>query len=361
MITKQQVNHVSRLIKQNLNKPDFAIIGGYHGVNLGDIALGESVKFVLKDLNLKGGLQTIYNIDKWPWPKTKYTIIGGGAIGYASSLIKLKNRLSGNYSKLAFLGVDFNEFEYSDEILKMLKEAVWISCRNEFQAHKLQEITGRKDISFNPDLVFSYRRKECEELRKSKKEKTLLVNVVPLYGSIKNNEFVPIEKYREERPELYKSFDLMIQSYKEGVQSVIKKALSEGYKVETIPFTPADATAAKILLEDLPVKHNAYDENVYKMTKKIGSAQRIFATRYHATILGIKTGAELIPMAYATKNDKLLNELGVDDSKFISSINLAEGINIFPEPFKINDDLVKQWENASAETIKKAIKKMQAN
>ena len=361
MITKQQINHVSRLIEQNLSKPDFSIIGGYHGVNLGDIALGESVKLVLKDLNLKGGLQTIYNIDRWPWPNTKYTIIGGGAVGYTSSLLKIKKKLSSNYGKLAFLGVDFNEFEYNDDILKMLKEAAWISCRSEYQAQRLEEITGRKDITFHPDLVFSYRREECEALRKSKKEKTLLVNVVPLYADISNGKFVPVEKYREERPELYKNFDLMIESYKKGVQTVVKNALKEGFTVESVPFTPEDAEAAHILLDGLEVKHNVYDENVYKMLKKIGAAQRIFATRYHATILGIKAGAELVPMAYATKNDKLLIELGVSEDRFISSINLAEGTDVFPEPIKINDAVVKEWEYASAETIKKVVRKMQAN
>jgi hypothetical protein len=361
MITKQQVNHVLRLIKQKASKPDFSIIGGYHGVNLGDIALGESVRLILKKLNYKGGLQTIYNLDRWPWPTGKYTIIGGGAVGYTSSLLKLKDKLGAKYNKMAFLGVDFNEFKYNDDILTMLKEAAWISCRNEFQAKKLQEITGRNDISFHPDLVFSYKNDYCEKLRTGKKNKTLLVNVVPLYGDVVNGAFVPNENYREERPELYQNYTTFIESYKVGVQGVIKKALAEGFTIETVPFTPGDEIAAKVLLENLPVKHNTYTDNLDEMVERIGRAQKIFATRYHATILGIKTGAQLIPMAYATKNDKLLNELGISNDKFLSSVNLAQGTNVFPNAFTIDHSVVKTWEQAATKSMQNCVEKLLVN
>ena len=353
MITRQQKNHVLRLITQKIVKPKVAIIGGYHGVNLGDIALGESVRLVLKDASVKSGLQTIYNLNKWPWPITKYTIIGGGAVGYQSSLDILQEHLSGDYSNLAFMGVDFNENSYKEETIKMLKSAKWISCRNEFQAQKLTHLTQRKDITFHPDLVFSYQKKQCEVYRQKPKKKKLLVNVVPLYGHLKDGKMVPADNYKEERPELYQNYDVMISSYKEGVRSVVKKALDEGYEVESIPFTPADDQIAKFFLKDLPVNFTPFDENPDRMIAKIAEAEKVFATRYHATILSIKQIYRGLPGIYAVKNEKLLNELGYSD--FISSSDLAKGNYAFNYEVLIDSNVIKKWEDKAYNAIKNCL------
>lgn len=42
-----QIQHLQRFASQHLRMPDVGIIGGYHGGNLGDIALGESVRQLL--------------------------------------------------------------------------------------------------------------------------------------------------------------------------------------------------------------------------------------------------------------------------------------------------------------------------
>lgn len=355
MITKQQIHHVSRLISQIFSKPQVSIVGGYHGVNLGDIALGESVRAVLKELGYKSGLQTIYNLDRWPWPTTKYSIIGGGAVGYTPSLLKLKVKLNANYSRLAFLGVDFNEPDYSEEIIAMLRESAWISCRNEYQSEKISELTGRTDVGFHPDLVFSYRMAECKQFRSQPKQKVLLVNPVLLYGSLVNGKIVANENYKLERPELYANFDRMTSGYINGIREVVTRHIIEGYSVETVPFTPSDEDVALVILGGLAVKHNRYSDNVDQMLEKISTAKRIFATRYHATILGLKTGAELIPMAYAVKNEKLLNELGVKSSRFISATDLAYGKIEFPEPIVIESDIVEDWERRSHTGIENCI------
>lgn len=355
MITSHQINHASRLLKQLLQKPDFAIIGGYHGVNLGDLALGESVRHVLKKMDYNGGLQTIYNLNHWPWPSISYAILGGGAIGYSDSLTKVNNRYKGDFTKVAFLGVDFNEESYPDYLIEMLKKCNYISCRNEFQANKLMQLTGRKDISFYPDLVFSYKRGLCTKLRKDKKAKILLVNIVPLYGSLKDGEMVPNLSYKEERPELYKNYDNLIKHYHDGIRLMVKQHIDEGYAVETVPFTPGDEEIGRLVLQGLKVKHNSYSGNIDKMLLKIGTAQRVFATRYHATILAIKTGAEVIPMAYAVKNEKLLEEFGVERSQYSSSDDLAKSAVSFDKPLIINMEKVPGWEKKAEQGIEQCI------
>jgi hypothetical protein len=118
VITAQQIQHVGRLIPQLIKTPKVAIIGGYHGINAGDLALGESIKQEISKRGFSSGLQTIYNIDQWKWPLTEYTIIGGGAVGYNDSMEKIYNRFKNSLSNVAILGVDFNEKEFSDKCIE---------------------------------------------------------------------------------------------------------------------------------------------------------------------------------------------------------------------------------------------------
>jgi hypothetical protein len=86
---------------------NIAVIGGYHGGNLGDMALGIATQKVIKRLGYKSCLKTIYSIGKLPYPKISHAILGGGAIGYEDSLSKVQKLYFNDLSKVALLGVDF--------------------------------------------------------------------------------------------------------------------------------------------------------------------------------------------------------------------------------------------------------------
>ena len=47
-----KLRHLYRFISQIIYKPDIAIIGGYHGGNLGDMTLGYSVKSICDEKRL---------------------------------------------------------------------------------------------------------------------------------------------------------------------------------------------------------------------------------------------------------------------------------------------------------------------
>jgi polysaccharide pyruvyl transferase WcaK-like protein len=358
MLLLARINQVIRLITQKITGIKIAIIGGYHGVNLGDMALGYSVKEIANKKGIKSGLQTIYTLNSYPWAKANFAIIGGGAIGYKESLLKVSNRFNTNLKNLALLGVDYNDsnYEQSAEIMNLLKNSSWLSCRNEKQSIKMQKLTGREDITYHPDLVFSYKKEYCKKQRESNpKKKILLINVVPLYGSIEGESLIPNIQYKEERPELYESYNLMIKNYIEGVRLIIKDALANGYEVESIPFTPGDATMARIIAKGLKIKHNNYSDNPFKVLKKMASAEKVFATRYHATIFGIKLGAKVMPMAYAKKNEILLEELGFSTEQFISSTNLAKGSNFSGKYLHFNNEVIEKWENSCYNIINNCV------
>ena len=214
-ISSLQFKHIARNVKQKLTGISVAVIGGYHGGNLGDMALGESVTTLLKEQSIKTGLQTIYNLGKWP--TAPYAIVGGGAVGYAGSLLKVAQRYKGHFNKVSLLGVDYNEKTYEGEGLELIKGAAYLSCRSKEQADKLTQISGRTDITFHPDIAFSLHRDFCVKHRLNgshKNYKKLLVNILPIYGKLVDGVMIPSEQYASERPELYTAFDQMQISYK---------------------------------------------------------------------------------------------------------------------------------------------------
>lgn len=362
VITRTQIKHITRYVQQWTSKFPVAVIGGYHGGNLGDMALGNSVRRFLLSQNIKCGLQTIYNLDKWP--KAPFAILGGGAIGYTSSLRTVAQRYKENYHRVAIVGVDFNEYDYPNECINLIRNAAYVSCRSSTQANRLEIITGRKDIQHHPDIAFSILNEFCAQQREGQKKtgkKKLLVNVVPLYAVLKNGDVYPSQQYSTERPELYKEFSRMHASYKKIVRTIVNEALQSNYKVETIPFTPLDEAYAEMLLGDLPVKHTRYHSNPFKMLRRIAEADWVFATRLHTTIFALKTGVKLTPVAYATKNEILLRELGIKRGQFLSSVDLAKGIDKPLPPIKGENTLIKTWETNSAKAVEDCIASLNIN
>lgn len=349
-----QIQHLQRFASQHLRKPDVGIIGGYHGGNLGDIALGESVRQLLLKKNVHGGLQTIYNLEKWP--KTEFAIVGGGAVGYVDSLRRVALRYKGDFGKVALLGVDFNERNYPEDCVELIRGAAYVSCRSEQQSITLKEISGREDISYHPDIAFSLYPEYCLKQRsRLERRKKVLINVVPLYGGIIKDKVVPIEDYRKERPELYENFEQMQLSYQSFVRNIVTKAIENNYIVATIPFTNEDEVYSRLIFKGLPVEHYKYHSNPQRMFETMAEADQIVATRYHATIFALKLGLKLTPIAYATKNELLLKELGIDRKEFLSTGDLASGINNIETPYVQMKTDILDWENRSIWAIEACI------
>lgn len=327
IITRSQIGHISRRISQGFNRPLVGVIGGYHGINAGDLALGYSIRQQLGRENLSSGLQTIYNLDRWNWPMTDFGIIGGGAVGYNDALEKVYKRYKNNLKKIALLGVDFNERHYTDSAMELLHHAKWISCRSAEQAERLRFLTQREDIGVHPDLAFALDFDTANSQNKVKHLKPVfLVNVVPLYAKIIEGKMVPVEQYAQERPDLYDAWSVMNDRYVQYVRELVKEAIQRNYRVETIPFTPMDAVAAKLILKNLPVLHNPYVPDPAYLAKKIKLAHTLFATRFHATIFGMKMGKKIIPFAYARKNERLLESLGMPAYLFSTPLQLTTTI-----------------------------------
>jgi hypothetical protein len=362
LITALQFNHIKRNVQQKITGVAVGVIGGYHGANLGDMALGESVTTALKERHIKTGLQTIYNLSKWP--AAPYAIVGGGAVGYEESLLKVAQRYRGRFERVALLGVDYNEKTYTGEGLELLKGAAFLSCRSKAQADKIAGLTGRTDIIHHPDIAFSLHREYCAAIRRSaqhQQHKKLLVNVLPLYGELENAVMVPMKQYEAERPELYANFQQMQTAYKNYIRGIVSNAIAEGYEVETIPFTPQDGVYGEFILAGLAVKHNSYNADPLQMIKLMATAGRVLSTRYHTTIFAIKLGIPIYPIAYAVKNELLLQDLGIAREAFLSTVDLANGREDLLPPVTADEKEVTAFEAKSKAAVDASIDALHIN
>jgi polysaccharide pyruvyl transferase WcaK-like protein len=118
---------------------------------------------------------------------------------------------------------------------------------------------------------------------------------------------------------------------------------------------------AKLVMKDLKVTHNKYSDDPKAMLSKMGSAEKILATRYHATIFAFKVGAKVVPMAYAKKNEFLLTELGFKREDFISSADLANGKKITNKYIEVKEDIIDDWENNCYRVLNNCIDRLLVN
>ena len=350
---KPGIQHKLNWLTQQFSKNNIRIVGGYHYGNIGDMAMGMSAKEFLEVKGLSSHLQTIYNLKYWP--NKKYTILGGGAIGYNICLNQVQKSLKGNYQNLGIIGVDFNEPSYPDSTIDMLCKAAFISTRSNSQAELLSTLTQRNDIKAYPDLAFAYRISAFKKIRQpivnGKNRERLLFNIVPLYGQIKGGKMVVSKQYQLERPDIIQNHSSYLAAYIDFIKSHVSKAINLGIDVVHIPFTPSDEAYAKMIFNGPEIIHLPYSADPTSIGFRINPTDKFITTRFHATVFGIRSGASVLPIAYARKNEELLFDLGWGKHEYFQ---LTENIekNIDNIPFKkIDYSLIDRKEEEAKEGL----------
>lgn len=352
---KPELLHKKKWLAHFFHKAEIAIAGGYHYGNLGDIALGHSIKEILDNKKISSELQTIYNLKYWL--ERSNVIVGGGAIGYENSLFEIINKYHHNYKKIAFMGVDFNSKSYSDESIKLINEAKFVSTRSKLQADNLKLITGRNQIYNQPDLSFSFQRPIFEKIRNGNKNNSpkLFVNVLPLYAMFNNGKLTPLNQYKEERPEVFDHFLTIQKNYKNLVLNHVNNAIKKEIPVFSWSFTPLDEAYAKYLFGNLNVTHLPYNPNPFNISKIVKPTDEVISTRLHASIFALRSGANVFPIAYAHKNEELLKEMGWNESEFLSVTDLINKDSLPTLSLKAPESILLKLEKESSDMISKGI------
>lgn len=338
---KLQLYHRLRWLWQLINPPDISVAGGYHYGNAGDILLGSTVIQLLKKYNRSTGLQTIYGLSRWP--KASKIILGGGAIGYDSPLKELMNSYP-NPLKVQILGVDFNQENYDEETITYLKEVPYIVTRSNTQKGKLKKLLCRDDIIELPDLAFCWCQNKIKGERLKAKSATLIVNLVPIYMQRVNNLYIPLEQYRYERPEIYPYIESIFMNYLSWAKRIVDQYRKIGFQILAIPFTPADEE----LMVNLPWINKSevlpYQTNLEYYLGIMANSSTFLTTRFHATLIGIRCLSDIIPFAYASKNEELLKEMGAKENQYLTPMQIIDKIPESLKPFIPQKELIEKVE-----------------
>jgi hypothetical protein len=358
--------HRFNYAKQALTKPQLAIAGGYHFGNLGDMALGNSVKRQAIEIGVKSQLQTIYNLDRWP--KAESLIVGGGAVAYSEPLNKLRTVYKEQPARVALIGVDFNDPDAVIESKEFLQQVALITCRSSEQAQFLREVLDRSDIGWHYDLCFSYFDHSIVT-RTVKRQPVFGINCVPFFYNDSNHEFTPGTKYidelRRNSPDLLPYVNEIGFKYCEMMRAVVKSAQQQGFQVVHFPFTPSDDVFARTIFSGLNISYRKYTSNILNLLPGLQQCDRFFTTRFHSLVFSIVTRTPFIPFNYATKCERLLTDLEVDAGSQINVRDLLEDTSKLADkisgivPIKIPEEKVSEIGASVADWIRLSIKKTQ--
>lgn len=326
-----RIAHRSRVIGQALGGIDLGIAGGYHCGNLGDMALGEAVRLHALHYFRKPGLQTIYNLHRWP--RAKSLIVGGGAVAYGGPLAAIASLYRDAPQRVAMFGVDFNDLEALETYKDFYSNVHWLGCRSSGQAEALKKVLPNASIGWTYDLVFSLARtpqaRDAAAIPSSKRKKIFGINMVPFFVKHNGSRFIPGTNYARElqgeRPDIEGRIEVLAAAYCQWMRSAVDEMLRAGYRVVHFPFTPQDDGYARSCLQDLNVSFRRYDHAPLPVLQALGQCRAFLSSRYHSLIFSLITATPLVAFEYASKCSRLLDDIGGDWRSRRSWDQLLEG------------------------------------
>ena len=321
-----QYKHRLSCMSQWFSNPEFGVIGGYHYGNAGDIALGESLVNCLADLGQTAKLQTIYNLSHWP--KTKYAMLGGGAITYENVFYQVYERYKKHPENLAILGVDMQGAEALGQYSDFLKDVPYISCRSSNQVEMLRSKLNREDVVYHQDLCVS-RFDENSLIRSSPRSKVLGVNMVPHFMcKDKDSRFVPgvrdLASLKSSFPELLPHVDKLGELYVRFFRRICEHFQSQGYEIQHLPFTPQDDLFARSALAGLKVDFKPYTTKIDQMLELVRGSSVFLCTRFHSLVFASITQTPMIPFLYAEKCRRYAMDMDLEKRGLVTIHDLLE-------------------------------------
>lgn len=131
-------------------------------------------------------------------------------------------------------------------------------------------------------------------------------------------------------------------AYIEAHQKMMGNFLKKGFRVKLFAFCPAEKDkeiCRSIQRDKKEVEIISYSGNLEAFLKSWCECSHVIASRFHAIILGMKTGQKILPVVYSEKTSNLLQDLSVGPPyislKNIS--NLPQG-----EFLSISDNLISE-------------------
>lgn len=195
------------------------------------------------------------------------------------------------------IGANFGPF-HSSAYLRFYKKLFAKYCRDicfrdVYSANLFSEISV---VRHAPDVLFN------ASLPETATEKKIFISVVDLKRSDKFGEL-----------------SIKTEAYDRLIAAYMKKYNKLGYEIVLCSFCQCegDESAVQRLMQfaqsdGIKARALYYRNNMKEVLTELASSSVVLGTRFHATILGLLAGADVLPIMYSHKTKHVLEDMGFD-------------------------------------------------
>jgi len=330
------------------------VLGGYHGENTGDWAMGQAIKSAARAQNIDAQLIAMRDIGRIE-TIAKHVIIGGGAVATPEALNPIADIWAEIPFRVTLVGVDFSASmnEFSPNVQRMCQAATSIGLRHEAQFMRVRNWSKNEQTYVHSDVAFALRMPNIERER----SRTLAMNLLPLFHVHSSGRFKPgsalSAMYQRNNSKFFGRIEDIAGAYVRFVKNIEMDYSNRGYSVIHVPFAPEDDAFARAILPKR-TRFSPFSLDLCKIERKIAAAELFVPTRFHALVAGIRTKTPMLPIAYAGKAESLLTDFGVNRAELIDRETLFEGIQSYSR-FLPSDEAVFSSIESATRAIKRAV------
>jgi len=324
-----EIRYFADYLKTRYSRADVVIQGSYKTGNVGDLAIGKTIKEVIeRNFRLKCDLTGFY-YSRQNFSNYFLHIIGGGGIIHDFAKNNLERRLNpiGTASKSVVLGVGVPGIrtQKGKKLIKKLEKTELITVRDEISKDKLQSLIDKE--------VFVT---ACPTFLMEPEEKTIKFDEETCGLSLRD-WFSPILTSNGKWEHIHKGYipsfvdnNKQKKNYLNFLEKNLKK-LEKSYKLIFIPFHPDDIVFIKyyfpkINLKIVPIKSPIDTLNLIK------NLDKMICMRYHSLIFSLIAEVPLFLIDYEDKTNQIakkfnLNSININEIKSDDEISFFESKN----------------------------------
>lgn len=252
-------------------------------------------------------------------------LIGGSMFIQNDDIDKIKHQVNERFlhlkNKYYILGSNFGPYkdkEYYHLHNNVFEKAEDVSFREEYSYNLFENL---KNTKYASDIVFSLDTKDIKII----KSKKVVISVIDL-------------SFRKELSKYTKV-------YEQKVKDIVEYLIGNGYEVTLMSFCEFEGDEDVILrilnLVDDNFKSKVfvyrYDGHIKEALSVISDCEIVFATRFHAMILGLLFGKTVIPIVYSNKTLNVMKDINFNgdyikieniEKLVISDLNLKYTLDI---------------------------------
>lgn len=315
--------------RQRAAPPRLAVIGCYDTGNVGDLALGWTLRAILLGNGLNPQLQPLGSMERYPI--AAHAILGGGGVLTLhpnSPLPRVVARYASNAHRFALVGVSglLTAEECSPPLREFLAAVPFLSVRSNAERRQLSFAIGRDSIRTYPDIAFGLPKVFRPRIFEPG-SKILGVSVSPVLLHARGSRFIansaPSAWFNTHLPQEAEVYDRIGASYIDVLRATLQTYLDRGWAVRLIPFAVEDHAFARAIFRSMRVEFVPYTANPIRVFESVSGCSRFIATRFHSHVFALSSGVPCLSISYSPKCRFLWDDLNLPAAAQISPLDLV--------------------------------------